>query len=206
MARFTGSLGQIAGKVGGVVFTRNRYGGVLRVRGVPVNVRSASQRFMRGITSGASSLWRQTIAPAGSDIAWNAFAANFPLHQGKGNKTAVTVTGQAFSVAINALRAMLGLAMVTTPPDTWGTDQPTDVVATGVGSTSLAITSIGGVTPDATHIMMVKATGPIPKGVRFIGKSKYRFVSGYAGPITFPQDISADYKAVFGQVPPQVAS
>lgn len=200
MARFVNSIGAIAGKVGNLVFTRNRYGEVLRRRGVPVNTRTAAQRLSRGNLSGAAAYWRGVIAPAGNDVAWNAFAANFPLHQGKGTKQAVTVTGEAFSVAINALRARLGLAPLSAPPDTWGTEQPTSVTAAAVGTTSIIISAVGGVTLDASHALMVKATGPLSAGISFIGKSKYRYIKAYTSP-TFPLDITNDYNAVYGGVP-----
>lgn len=206
MARFVNSIGAIAGKVGNLVFTRNRYGEVLRRRAVPVNTRTAAQRLSRGHLSNASAYWRQTIAPAGNDLAWNAFAANFPLHQAKGTKQAVTVTGQAFSVAINAMRAALGKAAVATPPDTWGTDQPTSVTAAMVGDTSIIMTAIGGVTPDATHVVLIKATGPLSAGVRFIGKSKYRTIVSTAGPVVLPLDVTSFYNSVFGGVPAKGAA
>jgi hypothetical protein len=151
--------------------------------------------------SGASSYWRQTIAPNGCDVKWNAFAANFPLHQGKGTKQAVTVTGQAFSVAINALRARFGLSSCINPPDTWGTDQPTSVTAAAVGETSLIISAIGGVTLDATHGVLIKATGPLSRGVGFIGKSKYRTIATTGPTVTLPLNVTTAYNAVFGAVP-----
>jgi hypothetical protein len=201
MARFVNSIGAIAGKVGNLVFTRGRYGEVLRRRAVPVNTKSAAQRLSRGNMAGAAAYWRQKIAPAGNDVAWNAFAANFPLHQGKGTKQAITVTGEAFSVAINALRARMGLAAIIGPPDTWGTDQPVSVTAAGIGTTSIIITAIGGVTLDATHAVMVKATGPLSAGVSFIGKSKYRVVKIVPPTAALPIDITNEYNAVYGGVP-----
>jgi len=204
MARFVNSIGAIAGKVGNLVFTRNRYGEVLRRRAVPVNVRTAAQRFSRGQFSAAASYWRQTIAPANCDIAWNAFAANFPLHQGKGTKQAVVVTGEAFSVAINALRARLGLPMQMSPPNTWGTDQPSAVTASGVGGTSVTVSAISGITMNATDYLIVKATGPLSAGVRFIGKSKYRMIYGALNP-ALPLAVTAEYQAVFGGIPPKGA-
>lgn len=201
MARFVNSMGAIAGKVGNLVFTRNRYGEVLRRRAVPVNVRSAAQRKSRGLFSGASAYWRQVIAPNGCDLKWNAFAQNFALHQGKGNKQAVFVTGQAFSVAVNALRYLFGVSACINPPDTWGTDQPTSITATAVGEGALTLTVIGGVTLDASHALLVKATGPLSAGVSFIGKSKYRTIATLTPTQTLPVDLTTHYNAVFGKVP-----
>lgn len=201
MAKFVNSIGDISGKIGNLVFTRNRYGAVIRRRAVPVNTRTSAQRKTRGWLSAASAYWRGVIAPNGCDLKWNAFAANFPLHQGKGTKTAVTVTGQAFSVAVNALRALFGVSSCINPPDTWGTDQPTSVTAAAVGETSLIISAIAGVTLDASHGIMVKATGPLSRGVGFIGKSKYKFIAAIPPTATLPLDVSSAYNAVFGKVP-----
>jgi len=203
MARFVNSLGAIAGKVGNLVFTRNRYGEVLRRRAVPVNTRTAAQRLARGIMSGASAYWRQIIAPAGNDVRWNAFAANFPLHQGKGTKQAITVTGQAFAVAINALRARCGLAPTPYAPDTWGTNQPTSVTAATLTGVSMIISAIGGVTLDSTQGVMVKATGPLSPGVSFIGKSKYRYIKFIPPTASLPMDVTAEYCQVFGGLSPK---
>jgi hypothetical protein len=201
MAKFVPAIGDVAGKIGNLVFSRNRYGPTIRRRAVPVNLRSTAQRKTRGILSAASAYWRQMIAPNACDVKWNVFAANFPLHQGKGTKTAVSVTGQAFSVAVNALRYLFGASACINPPDTWGTDQPTGVTAAAVAETSLIISAIPGVTLDATHGVMVKATGPLSRGVSFIGKSKYKFIAALAPTQTLPIDVSAAYKAVFGNIP-----
>jgi hypothetical protein len=203
MARFVNTVGEIAGKVGNLVFTRGRYGGVLRRRAVPVNTRTEAQRASRGMMAGAAAYWRQNICAAGNDVRWNAFAANFPIHQGRGTKQAVTVTGEAFAVAINALRAKCGLAPTPYAPDTWGTDQPTSVTAATLTGVSMIISAIGGVTLDATHGVMVKATGPLSRGVRFIGKSKYRFVKFIPPTATLPLDVTAEYCAVFGGLSPK---
>lgn len=200
MARFVPAIGDIAGKVGNLVFTRGRYGPVLRRRAVPVNVKTGPQRLTRGQLAGAAAFWRQNISAAGTVLAWNAFAQNFPIHQGKGNRQALYVTGEAFSVAINALRARFGSPPLLSPPDTWGTDQPTSVTAACVGATSIIISAIGGVTLDATHVLMVKATGPLSKGISFIGKSKYRLIYTGATP-TLPLTLNTNYQAVFGNLP-----
>jgi hypothetical protein len=202
MAKFVPAVGDISGKIGNLVFSRNRYSPTIRRRAVPVNTRTSTQRKTRGFLSAASAYWRQVIAPSGNDIAWNAFAANFPLHQGKGTKSAVTVTGQAFSVAINTMRSLLGLSAISSPPDTWGTDQPSGVTAAAIGTTSIIISAIAGVTVDASMAVLVKATGPLSAGVKFIGKSKYRYIGAYTGAnATLPIDITNDYNNVYGGVP-----
>lgn len=200
MARFVNSIGAIAGKVGNLVFTRNRYGEVLRRRAVPVNVRSSAQRASRAHMASAAAYWRQNICASNTDPAWNAFAANFPLHQGKGTKQAVIVTGEAFSVAINSLRLRLGLPAQISPPITWGTDQPSAVTAAAVGGVSLIVSALAGVTMTAQHYLIVRATGPLSRGVRFIGKSKYRMIYGALNP-ALPLNLNAEYQAVFGNLP-----
>jgi hypothetical protein len=202
MAKFVNSIGAISGKVGNLVFTRNRYGEVLRRRGVPVNPKTMAQRLSRSQLGAASALWKTTIIPAGFGPTWNDFAANFPLHQGKGNKQAVLVTGQAFSVAINCLRSKMSLAPITSPPGTWGTDQPSSVTADIVTPTSVIISAIGGVTLDATDAVMVKATWTHSGGKSFIGKSAYKLIVIKQPPITLPIDITTDWVKVFGQIPP----
>jgi hypothetical protein len=200
MAKFIPAVGDISGKIGNLVFSRNRYGPTIRRRAVPVNVRSIAQRLTRGILSHASAYWRQVIEPSNTAIAWNAFAANFPLHQGRGTKAAVVVTGQAFSVAINSMRALLGLTPCVSPPQTWGNNQPQSVTAACVGATSITMSAIGGITPDASDAFLIKCTAPISRGVRFIGKSKYRVI--YKGAIAaLPLDLTAQFQAVYANLP-----
>lgn len=201
MAKFVPTLGDISGRIGNAVFSRNRYGPTIRRRAVPVNVKSVAQRRTRGLLSGASAYWRQIIAPNSCDLKWNTFAANFSLHQAKGTRSAVFVTGQAFSIAVNALRALFGVSSCINPPDTWGTDQPTGVTAAAVGETSLIISALAGVTLDASHGVLIKATGPLSVGVSFIGKSKYKFIAALTPTQTLPIDVSSAYNAVFGKVP-----
>jgi hypothetical protein len=201
MAKFLGTLGEISGKVGNVVFTKGRYGGVLRRRAVPVQPRSPNQRGQRAILSAAATLWRNRISPIGNALAWNEFAKNFPLRSAKGTKAALYVTGAVFSIAINTMRKTLGTTFLLAPPPNWDARQPLGFVATLTGGATLVLTSLDlPVDPAPGDVLLIRATGPLPRGVSYVGKGKYRIV---ATPLVsaLPYDMTNDYIAQYGVIP-----
>lgn len=74
MARFTPILGDLAGKLAGVVFARNRYGGYARQYVVPVNPNTQAQAVARANFGSASQAFHQ-LTDAQKAL-WQTFALN----------------------------------------------------------------------------------------------------------------------------------
>lgn len=63
------------GSVGGMTFSRNRYGPYTRARVVPVNPNSPRQYFARGVFTVLANRWVNTLTQAQRD-AWNLYGEN----------------------------------------------------------------------------------------------------------------------------------
>ena len=127
MARIRGQIfGDMRGKVGGSVWTRNSSGKIIRARVQPTDARSGAQIDNRGKFAAAVSGWA-TISNA-SKAAWNVFALNL-FSAKRGSKKSRYSGYQAFSSLnqnlASANRAKVTMAM-TTPPAalTFGTMPP----------------------------------------------------------------------------------
>jgi hypothetical protein len=74
MARVTWTLGELRGKVGGLVAQRNASGTIVRARVVPINGRSQRQRSNRALWSAITREWT-ALSPA-ERAAWQTAASN----------------------------------------------------------------------------------------------------------------------------------
>lgn len=170
MAKFVPMLGDITGKLGNVVFTRNRYGPMIRTRAVPVQARTPRRATARARLSAASALYRSTIAPLGYGPQWIAFAANFPYRGSIGSPSALYLTGQSFETGINTIRYLLGQPAVLQPPDDWGSYWP-DPLQSVNSLESICVPGVSLIvrmnpTPfDITDCgVIIRATPPLPAG------------------------------------------
>ena len=94
MARLTGfTLGELRGKMGGLVFSRNKAGAYIRALVTPVNPQTVRQQTARYRFGNASILF-QNLSAAAKDC-WEVFARTHfnPL---KGNSTGIYSGGNAF--------------------------------------------------------------------------------------------------------------
>lgn len=106
-------IAQISGKVGGVVFARNRTGNYMRNKTMPVNPRSALQVDLRTNLSSLTELWH-TGLDAAKRIAWDSYAASITLKNRLGED--IHVTGFNMFVRTNSLRLQAGLLVIDDGP------------------------------------------------------------------------------------------
>lgn len=132
-------VGQISGKVAGVVFTRNRGGSVVRNGAVPVKVTTEKALAYKGYLAAASQAW--VALTAAQRQSWGTFASGKTVTNRLGKS--ISLTGQNWYVALNSRLLAAGNAMISLPP----TDPPpatpviTDfTVDAGTGDTELTFT------------------------------------------------------------------
>lgn len=78
MAKIVPFLGQMSGKMAGVVFSHNSHGAYFRARSIPVNPQTDRQNLVRGMFADASSDWSQVLTTA-QRTAWTAYGKSFEL-------------------------------------------------------------------------------------------------------------------------------
>lgn len=90
-----------SGKLGGIVFSHNRFGAYMRTRVVPTNPSSADQQTVRNYMSQLTNAWYNILTSAQRD-SWETYAANVPVTNRIGQQ--IYLTGLNWYVACNSAR------------------------------------------------------------------------------------------------------
>jgi len=101
------------GSVGGLVFSKNRYGQYGRDRITPVNPKSARQSAIRAIIAEVSARWLG-VATEAQRAAWDVFGANVPSTNKLGE--VIFLTGFNRFVQSNVAAGNAGLSYIETAP------------------------------------------------------------------------------------------
>ena len=108
-----GSLATDArGSMGGMTFTKNRYGAVARTKVSPVQPRTALQTQRRNLFTVLSKAWR-ALSPI-QRAAWNTWAASNPISDVFGDSK--ILSGNAAFQRVANVMILCGLAQPTVPP------------------------------------------------------------------------------------------
>jgi len=185
--------GQLSGRVGGVVFSRNRGGDYVRNGPSPINPQTSYQVAVRNAMSLASTRWNDMAATARSG--WNSWAQNNPVQNRLGES--IRLQGNAAFVSLNSRLAFLGVAIVDTPPAVGAPNPLLTLVPTfdiGAGAFQVAYTA----TPLAAgHKLWVLGCRPMSLGVSFVKNRLRHFITGGAAGAT-PLDIENAFGLRFG--------
>jgi hypothetical protein len=113
--KFAPILGSnMTGRIGGVVASRNTYGGYFRRLVRPVNRNTTGQQAQRAAFAAVSQLWRSQ-----SKASQNAWILAAPQHQVPNSiGGTLTLTGQALFMRMNTLRQRIGLPLIAVAPST----------------------------------------------------------------------------------------
>lgn len=139
MARVLGFLlGELRGKLGGTVFSRNKSGAIVRAKVTPVNPQTVRQQTARFRFGNSSILYQGLTASAKS--CWQVFA-NTHFNPLKGNNTGIYSGGNAFVAmqqSVGQGNAYLRLPQITNGPNNYTVTQ---VPYTVLGASPAAPTS-----------------------------------------------------------------
>lgn len=206
MARITtGSIvTDIRGKLGGTVYSRNRYGTYARVLARPVNPNTTGQGTVRGIFGNLSSRFSTTLTAAERQ-GWTDYAAATQVTNSNG--TPQFITANAMYIRCNAQRVQAGFSPVDTAPlgITSGMSalSITPTIDVSNGNISLAYTTVPDALKAVGSCLSVYMQQPRNPSQVFAG-GQYKYVGKIAGattPPTSPQTLSPlPYTIVAGQV------
>ena len=185
--------GQLSGRVGGIVFSRNRGGDYVRNGPSPVNPQSAYQSAVRNAMALASAGWDN--ATDDNRAAWRSWANDHPVQNRIGES--IRLQGNAAFVSLNARLAYLGTAIVLTPPVLNAPDPLLTVTPTfdiGVGAFQLAYTT----TPLAANMKLwVLGCSLGSPAITFV-KNRLRHFFTSAAAAASPADIETAFSDRFG--------
>jgi hypothetical protein len=152
-------------KIAGNVFTKNRYGAMVRQKVTPRNPKTEPQSTSRSIFSAVSAQWRNL-----TDIqrnAWSAFAATISAFDVF--RVANVLTGQVAYVKLNTLLKSAGLPGLSEPPTTAILDTPFVVSSIDFEPDGIPVTIT---TPDGQdvftqpgYLYLVDATQQLSAGI-----------------------------------------
>ena len=195
MAKYEQSIytPNMSGKVGGFVFSRNRYGAYQKVKPVPRNPRSDFQKNVRTLMSTLSKTWK-TLTDAQRTI-WDNRAIDYPF-SGK------TYSGFTFFMKLNRNLQDIGQAILLDVPqrlaETIGISTFTvDIVTTsGTEDIKLNISPAIG----TSEKMKIFATAPLAEGKK-IKESQYREIGTLDHTFVSGGSIKTQYMAKFQEMP-----
>lgn len=186
--------GQLSGRVGGIVFSRNRGGDIVRNGPSPVNPQTGYQVAVRNALALASTRWNDMAATARS--AWASWAQSNPVRNRLGES--IRLQGNAAFVSLNARLAFLGTAVVDTPPIVSAPAPLLTITPTldvGAGAFQLAYTA----TPLAAGMKLwVLGCLVTSAGISNVNNRLRHFYTSAAAAAS-PADLEASFVARFGQ-------
>ena len=186
LIKFGGGVVGMAGKIGGTVYARNRYGQYARSWANPVNPRSDRQTAIRGIIGALGDLWGQTLTDD-QRAGWENYASNVDMKNRLGET--IQLSGFNHFCRSNAVRIHAGLETVLDAPA---------IQALAEHDTAFAIDATAGsssieVTFDATKdwvgeagaAMLVHLSSLVNGNIQFYGGS-YRYAGKVLGDASTP--------------------
>jgi len=186
-------VGQLSGRVGGIVFSRNRGGDYVRNGPSPINPQTFYQIAVRNALALASTRWNDMLATARAS--WSSWAQNNPQQNRIGES--IRLQGNAAFVMFNSRLAYLGVPVIDTAPVISAPAPLLTLTGTfdiGAGAFQAAYTA----TPlGAGTKLWVRGCRPMSLGVAFVKNRLRHFITGAAAGAS-PLDIETSFYARFG--------
>jgi len=193
--KFGQLISEASGKVGGIVFSKNKYGAYTRQKVSPINPQTTAQSRVRQFLASAAGAWKalteaQRLAWKNAVSEWkktnifgdaqvlsgfNLFCKCYKTAKDIGESVLSTYAGSAAPVGVTSLSGEFD-----TDPE------------------ALSLTFTPAIPLDEKWLLF--ATAPVSKGKTFV-KSEYRLITVLASTDASPYAAVADYKAVFGTIP-----
>lgn len=197
MAIYSPIVGEFRGRIGGIVYSRNKGGMYARLGSPPTNPQTSRQQITRSILGGESSKWSAALTAAERD-SWDVYAAANPIKNSLGQD--VFITGLAWFVkASSRLMDATGTG-ITDPP----------IAPAPIGLVTLAVDISAATVADVTwtgalgaaEYLFLWASLPVSVGstpnlaqCRLVGYSPLQQASPWAA--TLPHAFQSGMRGVF---------
>lgn len=191
-------VGQLSGKSGSTVASRNRFGSYFKSRNMPVNPNTDSQQDQRNNLAAISAAWKSLTDAQRS--AWIAATASVSLVDSLG--IPYNPTGQQLFVSVNRNTFIYsGSSTITDDPPPLNPVTALTSISTSVasGPTVMSITFAASPLAASTKLV-IEATPCLSPGINFIKRSLYRQIIISAAAAATPLNAASAYVAKFGEV------
>lgn len=182
---------EVRGSIGGVVFSRNRYGGYMRNRIKPVNPQTVLQNQVRAAFDNAVQMWTDPASTFDRD-GWKAYAQNVTKPNKLGED--VQMTPQNWFIGAAVLSAQAGRAYDGEPPTLFNTGMAPiigDPALTTGGDVSFTLPAGQEFADQTGSRLMVWASRP-QNGSRTNFSVPYKYVGALAGNAVPPTAFTGD--------------
>lgn len=195
-----GMLADARGKMGGLVFSRNKAGLYIRRKVKGTNPNTSAQQNVRMNLAEISRAYG--LLDEAQKLAWKAWAVAHPVKNKLG--ASVERSGEQWFVSMNRNANTAGLAAIDTPPqvDPTFVDGPifSEVLMHGTPTAKLSLKVAQNIAD--TDVVQVYASAPLSPGVTSSFKYKQiATLTGTAYAAGAYVDIQAAYVAVYGTIP-----
>jgi hypothetical protein len=195
--KFGNIVADARGKLGGVVYSRNRGGAYVRSKVTPVNPQSPYQLAVRARLADLSGRWHADLTEA-IRLQWEAFATAHPRVDVFGEQR--VLSGLAMYQALNGIALGGGGARMDGPPVDLDVVALTAMTAELDTSTPLLNITFAG-TPLGAGIKLYVWATPAISSTRTFWKPQLRFLGVSAAAQASPFDAMAMWNARFGSTP-----
>lgn len=183
----------VRNKVGTNVFSKGRFGPIVRIRVSPTQPRTAAQNAVRANFTTNSKAW-DALTQAQRN-AWIALAASAPQKDIFGNT--YFMTGLQLYQAINRNLDTIAIAAIPDPPADLVVGAPGALTAASAAGPPITLTLTPTTAAGANEVPTIYGAAPLKAGRLFVG-NRYRYIGKMAAAAAGPWDIAAMYAAKFG--------
>lgn len=197
MAKFLPGLpgADIRGQMGGVVYSKNRYGNYIRNNSSPVNPNTPRQVAIRTAFTEVIQHWRDTLTIA-QRLAWEQYAKETKIKDVFG--LPITLTAPNMYCRFNIPWTDIGEARVDAAPATPGQGPMLDMTITGDTVAGVELTAISPTLLAADRIIGLRCFGPVSQARNFYN-GPFTQTYNSAGDVALPVVIVIPAQCAVGQ-------
>jgi hypothetical protein len=183
------------GQIGGVVFSRNRFGLYMRSNTSPVNPMSPRQTTIRSIFTQMAQRWRDTVTPT-QRARWESYAQGTPLPDQYGLKQ--TMLGLNMYQRFNVPWVDIGETVVDDAPTAAGQAPMLTVTLIGNSVEGIKATAIVPTLTTNDRIVILRCAAAVSRARNFFN-GPWTFNSSFAGDVVLPAVVVDPAEVAVGQ-------
>jgi hypothetical protein len=197
MAKFKPILGDLSGKIGDNVFSRNTFGAYVRRKASPVNPQTSWQLMTRGWLTDAARYYSETLTSA-QRLQWTAWAALITRTDAFGSSYHLTGISAFVMCNNNRRKVITPWTWLPVPPplSTVPTSPTSGVVTMGVLAQSVSVAFVPTPIPAKSYLLVFGSLLLAP-GQSFV-KSQYRYLDYAPAAAASPLVVSPRWIEHFG--------